>query len=301
MKARDLAQGKWRAVLTQLGIPAHVLDGKHHPCPASGEGKDRFRFADRNGTGNYFCCDSTGDKGGIALLMHVRGWGYAEAAREVERIVGGVEADPDKPKRDPRKALNRIRALVKPVGPAVTRYLHARGLEVAPGLKQARLTYWDDRRNLGTFDCMVGLILSPANRPQSYHLTYLRDGKKADVPNPRKVMTPVETVTGGAVRLYPAAPQMGIAEGIETAIAAHLLTGMPVWAAANANGVESFRPPSVCEHLTVFGDCDGSFTGQAAAYGLAKRMARSGIACEVRIPDAGDWNDVLIAQQRTAA
>lgn len=301
MKARDLAKGKWRAVLVHLGIPADVLDGKHHPCPATGEGTDRFRFADRNGSGNYFCCDSNGDKGGMALLMHVRGWSYAEAAREVEKVVGSVQAEPEKPKRDPRKALNRVRELVKPAGQAVARYLHGRGLEVAPGLKQARLTYWDGPRNLGTFDCMVGLILSPANRPQSYHVTYLRDGMKASVPSPRKVMTPVETVTGCAIRLYPAAAQMGIAEGIETAIAAHLLTGLPVWAAANANGIESFRPPSVCEHLTVFGDNDGSYTGQAAAYGLARRMTRTGVACEVRIAPEGDWNDYLLAQRKDAA
>ena len=294
MKAKDLAQGKWRSVLTQLGIPANILDGKHHPCPATGEGRDRFRFADRNGSGNYFCCDSGGDKGGIALLMHVRGWTYAEAAKEVERVVGMAVEESFTPKRDPRKALNRVRELVKPAGLPVARYLKARGLELAPGVKQARLTYWHDGKKAGVFDCMIGLILSPSNRPQSYHITYLDGEGKADVPTPRKVMTPVDTITGGAIRLYPPAERMGVAEGIETAIAAHMLTGLPVWAAANAHGVETFQPPKVCEHLTVFGDTDNSFTGQAAAYALAKRMARAGIGCTVSLPKAGDWNDELI-------
>ncbi len=301
MKAKDMAHGKWRAVLAQLGIPADALNGKHHACPATGQGEDRFRFADRNGSGNFFCACSEGDKGGMALLMCCQGLSYAEAAKEVERVASTATEEADKPKADPRKALNRIRERIKPAGASVMRYLRERGLDVAPGVKQARLTYWEDRRQLGTFDCMVGLILSPANRPQSYHVTYLDGASKATVPCPRKVMTPVETVTGGAIRLYPAAAQMGVAEGIETAIAAHMLTGLPVWAAANAHGVESFRPPVVCESLVVFGDCDASYTGQAAAYVLAKRMARSGVACEVRIPPAGDWNDVLLARRKAAA
>lgn len=301
MKARDQAQGKWKALLPMLGIDANVLDGKHHACPATGQGDDRFRFADRNGSGNYFCACSDGKKGGLALLMCCRGWSYAEAAKEVERLAGNAVTEPERPKRDPRNALNRVRKLIRPAGMEVARYLKARGLELAPGIRQARLTYWEDGSREGTFDCMVGLILSPANRPQSYHITYLDGASKAAVKNARKVMTPVDTVTGGAVRLYPAAARMGVAEGIETAIAAHILTGLPVWAAVTAGGVDSFQPPKMCEHLTVFGDSDASYTGQAAAYSLAKRMVRSGLQCEVSLPPAGDWNDYLLSQGRAAA
>lgn len=302
MKARDLAQGKWRSVLTQLGIPAASLDKRHHPCPKDGQGEDRFRFADREGSGNYFCACSDGNKGGMALVMCCRDIGYAEAAKEVERVVGTAGAEPEPLKRDPRKALNRVRGLVKPAGLAVARYLKARGLELAPGIRQARLAYWEDGKQLGTFDCMVGLVLSPNNRPQSYHITHLDGADKAKVRSPRKIMTPVETVTGGAIRLYPAAARMGVAEGIETAIAAHLMDGLPVWSALNAGGIEAFKPPSICEHLTIYGDNDPSYTGPAAAFALAKRLARSGVACEVRIPPAaGDWNDHWLAQRRAAA
>jgi putative DNA primase/helicase len=54
-KAKDMASGKWPAVLERLGVTAGVLDGKHHPCPGSGAGKDRFRFVDRAGSGSFFC------------------------------------------------------------------------------------------------------------------------------------------------------------------------------------------------------------------------------------------------------
>lgn len=300
MKAKDAAQGKWRSVLTQIGIPAAALDGKHHPCPKDGAGEDRFRFADRNGSGNYFCGCSDGKSGGIALVMCCRDLSYVDACKEVERVVGVAKDDHIRPKTDPRVALNRVRRLVRPVGEAVTDYLATRGLIVPPGVRQARLTYWHEGKDIGVFDCMVGLIVSPSGAPQSYHLTYIANGVKADVPTPRKVMTPVDTVTGGAIRLFPPGEHMGIAEGIETAIAAHMLTGLPVWAAANANGVEKFVPPPECKRLTVFGDSDESFTGQAAAFVLAKRAARAGFRCDVSIPpETGDWNDEL--QRRSAA
>lgn len=293
MKARELAQGKWRGVLTELGIAPNLLDGKHHACP-NGQGKDRFRFADRNGSGNFFCSCSNGEKGGIALLMCCKAMGYAEAAAEVERVVGHVGAGEAPRKRDPRGSLNKVRERLKPAGFAVRRYLAERGLSVPPGIRQARLTYWDGHVSHGPFETMVGLIRSASGKPQSYHLTYLDGVAKANVDTPRKVMTPVDTITGGAIRLYPQAAHIGIAEGIETAIAAHLLTGLPVWSVVSAGGIESFEPPVGVERVTVFGDFDESYTGQVASFACAKRLTKRGIACDVRMPERGDWNDELM-------
>jgi putative DNA primase/helicase len=257
------------------------------------KGDDRFRFADRNGSGNYFCGCSNGEKGGIALLMCCQGLSYASAAKAVESVAGLAEKDQEPERRDPRAALNRVHGRVKPAGKAVTDYLRNRGLSTPPTIKQARLRYWDRSNSLGDFDCMVARVSGADGKPQSYHITYLKDGQKAPVPSPRKIMTPIETVSGGAVWLYPPAEDMGIAEGIETAIAAHMMHGVPVWAALTAGGIESFVPPKVCKRLTIFGDTDQSYTGQAAAYALAKRMVRSGIECVVSLPPAGDWNDAL--------
>lgn len=294
MKARDLATGKWRDVLTSLGVPSDALDGKHHRCPKDDSGTDRFRFTDRNGSGAYFCACSDGTKGGMALLMCCRGLSYADAAKEVERVVEHAVASPVRTPKDPRIALNRVRSLAVAGGFAVARYLRERGLKMAPGLKQARLTYWHDGKKLGVFEAMLGIVVSPSGQPLTYHVTYLDGAKKADVPNPRKVMTPVETITGGAIRLYPMAPRLGIAEGIETAIAAHMLHGLPVWAVVSAGGMEGFQPPAGVDRLVIFGDTDESYTGQSAAYLLAKRLTRAGTHCDVRLPDAGDWNDTLL-------
>ena len=50
----------------------------------------------------------------------------------------------------------------------------------------------------------------------------------------KKLMPPVDTVTGGAVRLFDAGDTLGVSEGIETAIATMELLGVPTWAALTA-------------------------------------------------------------------
>ena len=45
-KTRDMARGKWRGLLTQLGVDETYLKNEHGPCPICRDGKDRFRFDD---------------------------------------------------------------------------------------------------------------------------------------------------------------------------------------------------------------------------------------------------------------
>lgn len=295
--AREAAAGKWESILPMLGVDRRYLDGRHHPCPATGEGEDRFRFANRNGSGNFFCTCSGGERGGMALVMCCKGVGYAEAAREVERVVGVAKPEPVRVVRDPRVALNRVRGVLGPVGFCVARYLKERGLRPAPGLRQARLNAWEDGKAVGPFDTMVGLFQRSDGKPESYHLTYLDGAGKAPLKVPRKVMTPVTGISGCAIRLYPAEPHIGIAEGIETAMAAHTIYGLPVWSVYSTAGMESFIPPDGVKRVTIFSDNDVHFAGQAAAYSCAKRLHARGVECSVELPEDKDWNDYL---RRTA-
>ena len=112
-------------------------------------------------------------------------------------------------------------------------------------------------------------------------------------------MPPVDTIRRSAVRLFAVVDAMGVAEGIETAIACTELFEIPTWAAISANGMETFMPPPGIRRVHVFGDNDPNFTGQKAAYILAHRLARD-LEVEVSIPpDPGtDWLDVLKEARR---
>jgi putative DNA primase/helicase len=115
------------------------------------------------------------------------------------------------------------------------------------------------------------------------------------VDNPRKLYSAV--TKGAAIRLFPISERLGVAEGIETAIATTKLFGVPTWATISAGMLETFEPPARVTELVVFGDNDGNHVGQRAAHALAARLAGRGLRVEVRIPDrvGTDWNDVLLA------
>jgi putative DNA primase/helicase len=68
---------------------------------------------------------------------------------------------------------------------------------------------------------------------------------------------------------------------------------VPVWAATNAVLLEAWVPPEGVERVLIAGDNDTSFTGQAAAYSLARRLVQKGLAVEIQIPGVAgkDWAD----------
>ena len=297
MSTSDLARGKWSGILSRLGFSDRQLNKRHHPCPATGNGVDRFRFSDKDGAGRYFCACSDGSKSGFDLLMCCNGWSFSEACKQVESIVGTVEkTPPPKPGPDPAVRLRKIYAQSKPAadGSTVWNYLARRGLSPSIAIREGACMYYDNGARTKEYTVMIAKVETQDGLPSTLHLTYLDGDEKASVASPRKVLPAVRPMDGGAVRLFPAAELMGIAEGIETALAASELYGMPVWAALNAGNLQKFIPPPDARKVIVFVDNDESYTGQAAGYALAKRIVDKGIECEVFMPsNRGDWNDVL--------
>ena len=109
---------------------------------------------------------------------------------------------------------------------------------------------------------------------------------------PRKLM-PGSVPDGSAIRLGPVQDVLGIAEGIETALAASMMFEMPVWSTINTALMTSWTPPDAVSEVCIFADFDEEFGGQAAAYALAHRLTRKA-KVRVRLPKVpGDWNDVV--------
>jgi putative DNA primase/helicase len=144
---------------------------------------------------------------------------------------------------------------------------------------------------------MLARVTDASGKPATIHKTYITaDGRKAPIEKVR-MLCPGSLPASWAVRLAAPGPVMGVAEGIETALAAVKLFGTPTWSALNADGVEKFEPPIEAERLIIFGDNDENGRGQRAAYTLAARMSGR-VAVEIKIPEKSntDWNDVLLGR-----
>ena len=300
LDVRQIAQGRWKSILTVLGMDERALSGRHCPCPMCG-GRDRFRFDDKDGRGTFYC-SGCGAGDGVALAMGITGQSFRDVAAEVERIAGTVRPTQAKAERtddDKLAALRRAFRESRPIerGDEACRYLAGRGLRLYDLPESIRfhpgMQYRDGGAVLGTFPVMLATVTDATGRAVSMHRTYLQDGRKAPVSAPKKLMQGLP-LSGAAIRLTPVSRTLGIAEGIETAIAAAELFEVPTWSCISTSGIESFEPPAGVEHVIVFADNDANFAGQAAAYRAAHRLALKGIEVEVIIPPTvGDWLDEL--------
>ncbi|QJU59345.1 virulence-associated protein E [Sphingomonas sp. AP4-R1] len=97
----------------------------------------------------------------------------------------------------------------------------------------------------------------------------------------------------GAVMLASAGPILGLAEGIETALSAMQLLGIPVWATLGAERLARIRLPARLERLVLLPDTDPA--GVAACQRAITAYAGRTPSVEVRMPPppAKDWNDAL--------
>lgn len=334
---RDHARGQWIGILGRLAPTleaALARPGRHVPCPVHG-GRDGFRvFRDVNETGGGICNTCGAFSDGFALLMWAHGWPFRETLEavslELRLDLGGVWTVP-RPRpsagsgcgqaRDPsgvEQALQRVwEQTIEPdaqEAEPLRRYLLRRGIAVLPDPGVVRchpaLGYFEDRVRKGKFPALVARVTSAQGGLVSLHRTYLTpEGRKAPVECQKKTMMPCGPMQVGAIRLFPAGPQIGIAEGIETALAVRQRTGMPVWAALSATLLERWEPPADVRLVLIWADLDRSGAGQAAANGLRDRLLSQGIQVALHLPagpipagqKGSDWADLWRLRLRSAA
>lgn len=191
---------------------------------------------------------------------------------------------------------------------AVGKYLRARGLDYRDLHHAVRsipkLPYYsDNKEHAGTYPAMLAAITDVDGALVSVHRTYLDGlGGKALVDTPRKVTPASGPMAGCSIKL--SEPKLlggkwtiGVAEGIETALACRFLFHTPIVSAVNAGMLARFKWPSSLARLRIYPDNDANHAGQNAAHTLATRAQRSGLSVKVKTPKntGDDWADVLEA------
>lgn len=327
----------WVSVLTDAGAGAY-LTGRNGPCPFCG-GTDRFAFSPRkvawvcrHCTGGYASCQD--------FLMRFMGYTeFRQLADHVRRFYGYQAGSPQRSVLQPARAhvpkarvidkegawarmetvWNAARAVVD--GDPVDRYLRARlpGLQSIPQEIRTHpaLDYWDAPAQAGgrpvhggTFAAMVVRGFDADSLWVQLHKTYLTyEGSKAPVAHPKKTSVSVGS-NSFAFRLgEPEGDTLGVAEGIETALAASLLTGLAVWSCHSSSILPNFTVPQYLRtrvrRIVIYADSDrakqGKRAGSLAAAALARRLRKAGVTSTIVRAGKADTDMVDLVQSGEAS
>jgi putative DNA primase/helicase len=159
-------------------------------------------------------------------------------------------------------------------------YLERRGIVLRPPSLRCRIGK----------PALIAAVQAPDGKIIAIQQTRLtRDGAKAS-DQPRMTLG---SLGAGAVRLGPAGKVLGLAEGVESALAAMQMTGLTVWASIGASRLHAVELPAEVKIVHIF--CDNDDAGQAAARRAGKMHAGLGRTAHLRSPPShcGDWNDYL--------
>jgi putative DNA primase/helicase len=150
--------------------------------------------------------------------------------RDAPRIVTKIEPD--------EIALD-IWRLSEPIeGTSAEEYLWRRGIT----LKLPSLGYYR------------GSLVAAVHQPYGGITAIQKTPIKADLHRGHR--TTKGPLGNGAVRLGAAQRIMGIAEGVETALSAMMLTGMSIWACLGSKRMHQVELPPLVEHVHIFADND---------------------------------------------
>ncbi|MDR5776889.1 MULTISPECIES: primase-helicase zinc-binding domain-containing protein [unclassified Caballeronia] len=322
VKSLKLTPEQWVTLLQKYGVPERSLTGKSGSCPICG-GNDRFTYDNKRGRGDWVCrkCNNGDPKAGdgYELICKVTGMSFPELMVELK---GGTIAEarhcqpqPAAPapgrKVDPEWARTRLDSMwdrATRIGPdgLVSRYLRARvpGLTASPSpaLRQAMLDYRHEKKVIGQWPGIIARFTLPDGRLGTLHRTFLdrsNAAKATIVTNDGEILpsklndVTLHKLNGGAVRLMdPVDGEIGVAEGLETAYAAHMQFDVPVWYCLNRILLADFMVPDGLgiRVVHIFADFDavdprtGKSPGVDAALKLAKRLRAEGYTAMVHRP-----------------
>ena len=299
MKTIDIIKHHIPEVLVAYGLPP-ITGGRHYPgeCPLCSS-KKSFRIDNKDNTGSWICKCNSGDI--WKLLIETTGKEFITLAKEIDHLLGNTYSrEPIAPRIDYQgRLLTYWKSLIPINGTNTQEYLRGRGIYAVP--PRAMKTTGVSGRT-----AMVCVATNDLGQPLMLHQTFLDGDKKADV-RVQKRMDRVDQdrkeekiYDSIAIRLFDSQTCLGVAEGVETALSAHVLYDCAVWSLMNSGWMEKFIAPVGVEHLIIFADSDRNGTGMAAAFHCGNKniLAKNDvIRVTIRYPEKGDFNDVLLEAQ----
>ena len=231
----------------------------------------------------------------------------AELARQVMAATAEREAQQREQWAENALRNTKLWAQCVPLVPGdpVTLYLKRRSFgDVRPLPDVLRLhpsmAYWHEGEKIGTFAAMVAPLIAPDGGTVALHRTYLHpDGRPLlrDNRKVKKLTGAAGPLAGACIPLHkPVHGVLGVAEGIETALAAWCASGVPTVAGYCAGNMAAYRWPAGVQRLVIFADADEA--GREAADTLRARALAVHMRCEVLTPtiEHTDWADVWAAR-----
>jgi hypothetical protein len=285
MNAQELTKalgGQWHGSYGSAKCPGH---DDHDPSLSVSEGQDGKILVK---------CHANCDQSAVWAALQDRGLVQRAEDRPARRRPRRAPQPRPSPEPSPNQghALEIWRATRDPIGKLTGSYLSHRHITNAPPATirdHPGLRHGPTGQNL---PAMVAAISGADRKVIAVQRTFLRmDGRgKANVSEPKMTLGSMGTC---AVRLGPAGPVLGIAEGIETGLSAMQLFDVPVWCSLSAARLHRLRLPPEAVEIHLF--ADNGERGHEAAERAAKVYLAQGRRVVVRFPPArfGDWNDVL--------
>ncbi|HET7605771.1 MAG TPA: toprim domain-containing protein [Sphingomicrobium sp.] len=241
--------------------------------------------------------------GRTRLLLHCfAGCSAGDVLRALERarLLEPNAPEPNVPasdRHDPRRsaAALRVWSESRPLrGTAAERYLAGRGLCTASPALRFHPRAPHGPRPLTRYRPALIAAVRDDGGLTAIHRTFL-DDPPPDSGGQQKCG--LGRFGRGAVRLGGSARRLGLAEGIETALSATALFGLPCWATLGTERFGQVSLPQEVEELLLFPDHDA---GGRRAEAMAREVFAHVPRIEARYPSrpGDDWNDVLRASVR---
>jgi phage/plasmid primase-like uncharacterized protein len=256
-------------------------------------------------TGRW-CDHATGEGGNDLISLYAATYclSQSEAKRELEGdgFFRAVEV-PKAPKTSKVLSAEKFAYItslwassVPAQGTAVEVYLRSRAIDMAVPQDIRALSMLYHTPSQQEFPAMLAAVRhGRSGELTAVHRTWLKpDGSGKACIEPNRMM--LGQVMGGALPLSAAAPEMIIAEGIETALSVMQMTGVSTWAALSTSGLKGLALPPVAQNVTIA--CDNDPAGLNAANDVAEKWTKEGRDVCLAIPPLNkDFNDLLIGKE----